>query len=153
MSFEHDLWRGRKGEELFEKATKANGVNMTSVTEDGKYQKNDIDYISSCCGCGWEVKTDYMAYKTGNLALESRTSTQGLSWLWKSRADIFAFVIPQTEELYAIPKLTLLKFCMKEPLRHVHKYDNGKDIELILLPFDKYREAFVPLGVNEEKCA
>ena len=148
MSFEHDLWRGRKGEELFEKAM---GDRVTNVTQDGKYQKDDVDYISSCV-CAWEVKTDYMAYNTGNLALESRTSTQGLSWLWKSRADIFAFVIPQTEELYAIPKLTLLKFCMKEPLRHVHKYDNGKDIELILLPFDKYREAFVPLGVNEKKC-
>lgn len=149
MSFEHDLWRGRKGEELFEKAM---GDRVTNVTQDGKYQKDDVDYISSCV-CAWEVKTDYMAYNTGNLALESRTSTQGLSWLWKSRADIFAFVIPQTEELYAIPKLTLLKLCMKEPLRHVHKYDNGKDIELILLPFDKYREAFVPLGVNEKKCA
>lgn len=149
MSFEHDLWRGRKGEELFEKAM---GDRVTSVTEDGKYQKYDVDYLDSCV-CGWEVKTDYMAYKTGNLAIESHTSTQGLSWLWKSRADIFVFVIPQTEELYAIPKLTLLKFCMKEPLRHVHKYDNGKDIELILLPFDKYREAFVPLGVNEKKCA
>ena len=149
MSFEHDLWRGRKGEELFEKAM---GDRVTNVTQDGKYQKDDVDYISSCV-CAWEVKTDYMAYNTGNLALESRTSTQGLSWLWKSRADIFVFAIPQTEELYAIPKLTLLKFCMKEPLRHVHKYDNGKDIELILLPFDKYREAFVPLGVNEKKCA
>lgn len=149
MSFEHDLWRGRKGEELFEKAM---GDRVTNVTQDGKYQKDDVDYISSCV-CAWEVKTDYMAYNTGNLAIESHTSTQGLSWLWKSRADIFAFVIPQTEELYAIPKLTLLKFCMKEPLRHVHKYDNGKDIELILLPFDKYREAFVPLGVNEKKCA
>lgn len=149
MSFEHDLWRGRKGEELFEKAM---GDRVTSVTEDGKYQKYDVDYLDSC-GLRWEIKTDYMAYKTGNLALESHTSTQGLSWLWKSSADIFAFVIPQTEELYAIPKLTLLKFCMKEPLRHVHKYDNGKDIELILLPFDKYREAFVPLGVNEKKCA
>lgn len=149
MSFEHDLWRGRKGEELFEKAM---GDRVTNVTQDGKYQKDDVDYISSCV-CAWEVKTDYMAYNTGNLALESRTSTQGLSWLWKSRADIFVFVIPQTQELYAIPKLTLLKFCMKEPLRHVHKYDNGKDIELILLPFDKYKEAFVPLGVNEEKCA
>ena len=151
MSFELDVWRGRKGEELFEKAM---GDRVTNVTEDGKYQKDDIDYISSCV-CGWEVKTDYMAHKTGNLALESHTSTQGLSWLWKSRADIFVFVIPQTQELYAIPKLTLLKFCMKEPLRHVRKYDNGKDIELILLPFDKYREAFVPLpmGVNEKKCA
>lgn len=149
MSFEHDLWRGRKGEELFEKAM---GDRVTNVTQDDKYQKDDVDYISSCV-CAWEVKTDYMAYNTGNLAIESHTSTQGLSWLWKSRADIFVFVIPQTEELYAIPKLTLLKFCMKEPLRHVHKYDNGKDIELILLPFDKYREAFVPLGVNEKKCA
>lgn len=146
MSFEHDLWRGRKGEELFEKAM---GDRVTNVTQDGKYQKDDVDYISSCV-CAWEVKTDYMAYNTGNLALESHTSTQGLSWLWKSRADIFVFVIPQTQELYAIPKLTLLKLCMKEPLRHVHKYDNGKDIELILLPFDKYKEAFVPLGVNEK---
>lgn len=149
MSFEHDLWRGRKGEELFEKAM---GDRVTNVTQDGKYQKDDVDYISSCV-CAWEVKTDYMAYNTGNLALENHTSTQGLSWLWKSRADVFVFAIPQTEELYAIPKLTLLKLCMKEPLRHVHKYDNGKDIELILLPFDKYREAFVPLGVNEKKCA
>lgn len=152
MSFEHDLWRGRKGEELFEKALQEDGEIVTSVAEDGKYQKYDIDYFDSCEG-GWEIKTDYRAYKTGNLALESHTSTQGDSWLWTSRADVFVFAIPQTEELYAIDALLLRIFCKKEPLRHVHKYDNGKDIELILLPFDKYREAFVPLGVNEKKCA
>lgn len=143
MSFEHDLWRGHKGEEMFEKASKANGVNMANVTEDGKYQKDDIDYIGFC-GCGWEVKTDYMAYKTGNLAIESHTSTQGDSWLWTSKADLFAFVIPQTGEIYGIEAYKLRKFCKTDPLRHVHKYDNGKDIELILLPIYKYREAFVP---------
>lgn len=152
MSFEHDLWRGRKGEELFEKALQEDGEIVTSVAEDGKYQKYDIDYLDSCEG-GWEIKTDYRAYNTGNLALESHTSTQGDSWLWTSRADVFVFAIPQTEEVYAIDAQLLRIFCKKEPLRHVHKYDNGKDIELILLPFDKYREAFVPLGVNEKKCA
>lgn len=154
MSFESDLKRGRKGEELFEKAIQSDGEGVTNVTGLEAYQGADIDYVDSC-GWTWEVKTDYMAHRTGNLALESYTSTQGKSWLWTSKADIFVFAIPQTDEVYAIDAQLLRILCKEPACRNVSKYDNGKVIELTLLPFDKYREAFLPLsmGVNEKKCA
>ena len=154
MSFESDLKRGRKGEEMFERAMQVDGESATNVTGQEAYQGADIDYVDSCGG-GWEVKTDYMLHRTGNLALESFTSTRGDSWLWTSKADIFVFAIPQTDEVYAIDARLLRILCKEPACRRISKYDFGKEIELILLPFDKYREAFVPLpmGVNEKKCA
>ncbi len=63
-----------------------------------------------------EVKTDYMAAKTGNIFLETEVG-DGLGFIRKIKPDskiVFAFVFPQAQEIGFIAATTLLDFDLQK---------------------------------------
>lgn len=142
MSFENDKQRGRVGERLVCRTFAALGYEMADTTEDSDFQEGDIDFVTAD-GIAYEVKTDYRFADTGNLALESWTSTFGDSWLWTSKADYFAFVCPQhTERFVTISAADLRHIARTEGLKRAVVDDGYKQIEVLLLPYERYKECF-----------
>lgn len=145
-SFRRDLERGSIGEELVRDTFAALGYELKDTTKEEAYFVEDVDYISAD-GIKYEVKTDYRFSDTGNLALESnvyiKDSSYYKSWLWTSKADYFIFVNPKdTEQLYSISAEDLRHIARTENLKMVEKDDGYKIIELLLLPFLKYKSCF-----------
>lgn len=145
-SFRRDLERGSIGEELVRDTFAALGYELKDTTKEEAYFVEDVDYISAD-GIKYEVKTDYRFSDTGNLALESnvyiKDSSYYKSWLWTSKADYFIFVNPKdTEQFYSIAAEDLRHIARTENLKMVEKDDGYKIIELLLLPFWKYKSCF-----------
>ncbi len=75
-----------------------------------------------------EVKTDYMAAKTGNIFLETEVG-DGLGFIRKIKPDskiVFAFVFPQAQEIGFIAATTLLDFDLQKLhfRKFTHKSNN-----------------------------
>lgn len=75
-----------------------------------------------------EVKTDYMAAKTGNIFLETEVG-DGLGFIRKIKPDskiVFAFVFPQAQEIGFIAATTLLDFDLQKLhfKKFTHKSNN-----------------------------
>jgi len=75
-----------------------------------------------------EVKTDYMAAKTGNIFLETEVG-DGLGFVKKIKPDskiVFAFVFPQAHEIGFIAATTLLDFDLQKLhfRKFTHKSNN-----------------------------
>lgn len=147
MAFVQDKQRGKVGERIVRGYFESIGADVRDASEDTAYQAQDVDIIAAD-GITYEVKTDYMFCRTGNLALEdsvySYAKRQSFdSWLWTSRADYFCFVNPnQTDRFVTIAASDLRHLVRFERLRRVEKDDGYKSISLYLLPFGEYRDCF-----------
>lgn len=145
MGFYADLERGELGESIVRDYFDSVGVEVRDTSKEPEYQEQDVDMISAD-GIKYEVKTDFLFHKTGNLALEdSVTYADGTkkSWLWTSEADRFIFVNPNdTRRLAAIDAEDLRHLVMFESLKKVRKDEGYKVISLYLLPYEKYKDVF-----------
>lgn len=147
MAFMQDKQRGKVGERVVRDYFKAMGAEIKDLSEESEYQAQDVDLIAAD-GITYEVKTDYMFCRTGNLALEDSVYSYARrqsfdSWLWTSKADYFCFVNPnQPKRFVTISAEDLRHLVRFEGLRKVEKDDGYKSITLYLLPFGEYRECF-----------
>lgn len=99
--FDSDKVRGGVGEKISELWMSKNMDSYVDVREDRRYQYIDVDYVAKECASVYhiEVKTDWVAYKTGNVALEM--SSKGHDGCFKrTKADLIYIYIPQTDKLY-----------------------------------------------------
>ena len=86
---------------------------IVDVSEDDKYQKNDIDilmYKFSLCKreyiyiTSFEIKTDFIIHKTNNIFAETQTQRDNghntTGWLYKSKADFLLYYDPYKNVFY-----------------------------------------------------
>lgn len=86
---------------------------IVDVSEDDKYQKNDIDilmYKFSLCKreytylTSFEIKTDFIIHKTNNIFAETQTQRDSghntTRWLYKSKADFLLYYDPYKNVFY-----------------------------------------------------
>lgn len=146
--FQSDLKIGEIGEELVMRHFRNQGYTVKDVSKDKNFYAKDVDFIYEVDGCRFEVKTDRMFHKTGNLALESdvfysdgRTRE---SWLWTSEADWFCFVSPSRQGSFAVISSEVLRDLVKKGCcRYVMKNDGERILGLYLLPYDSLKSHFV----------
>ena len=153
MSFESDLNRGKIGEELVKKVFAQRDIEVKDVSDSQEYQKKDIDLITAD-GITYEVKTDYMYCRTGNLALEIKVSTsfgERDGWLYGTEAERIVFVNPaRMNGIVIIDTAELRSLVETDALRTAYHYDgNSKKVELRLLPYQEYEDAFEKMALRQ----
>lgn len=147
MAFKEDKQRGKVGERVVRDYFLSIGADVVDTSEESEYQEQDVDLLVAD-GIRYEVKTDYMFRRTGNLAIEDsvysyQKSRRFDSWLWTSSADRFAFVNPsQRGRFVVIGAEDLRRLVRTGCLRRVDKDDGYKSISLFLLPFEDYADCF-----------
>lgn len=132
MTFEEDLGFGRDGEDavylmlLHSPKTK----NVLDVTEDktGYFYKKDIDFIQQTIDgqiIKYEVKTDSMAHKTGNIPYEIK-SNNNKGCLDRSEADIVAFYLSATKQIYFVKLSEWKCFNLRKHYKPIKMGDNAE---------------------------
>lgn len=99
---------GRKGEILFKQKMQSKGHLVEDVTSDPQYYDKDIDFIITSFSSGetktFEVKTDTLINKTGNMFIElvNPRSKQwnGEGWYLHCKADYLAYGDYKTKQFY-----------------------------------------------------
>lgn len=104
MSFAEDLSFGREGESIVRNLLESSGNfdNVWDCSNDKYFQQKDIDLLGIASDghiAKYEVKTDRMAHKTGNIAFEITTSGN-IGCLAKSEADFVMYYIEGNGRLY-----------------------------------------------------
>lgn len=77
---------------------------VIDVRDDKRFQMMDVDFLvemSSRQYIWLEVKTDYKATETGNIAYELRTSGN-IGCFEKTKADVIAYYVPTSGYIYLI---------------------------------------------------
>lgn len=146
-TFEKDLKRGKKGEALVRNTFRNLGYEVKDVSDDSDFWIEDVDLVCAD-GFKYEVKTDYMFHRTGNIVLESEvyytsSQEQKLSWLWTSKADYFCFVDAEDDtKFYTISSKDLRHLVKVENIRKYDKDEGYKILTLYLLPLGQYIDCF-----------
>lgn len=146
-TFEIDLERGKKGEALVRNTFRNLGYEVKDVSDDSAFWTEDVDLVCAD-GIKYEVKTDYMFHRTGNIVLESevyytRSQEQKLCWLWTSKTDYFCFVDAEDDTKFYTIKAADLRHLVK--VENIRKYDKDEDYKistLYLLPLWDYIDCF-----------
>ena len=106
MGFKESLHQGCLGElivrDFFEKQSWCRGV--IDLRYDKTFQEKDIDFMVENQTRQFnyvEVKTDFKAHETGNLAYEITTSGHA-GCFDKTEANMIAYYLPESKELYLI---------------------------------------------------
>lgn len=139
MGFAVDRVRGLRGEELVVKTLQIDGIEC-DINED----KDTNIYYDIACKMGRkkftvEVKSDYMAEKTGNLAIEYYNSKKGTpSGVTVTKADLWVHCIKDGTNLtvWATSVKNLKAFiAAEEPIK---KVEFGGDDNASLLLYSDY---------------
>ena len=154
MGFAYDMARGKRGEDLVASILEFGGIECT-LNDD---VKKNIDY-DILCKIGKrkfkvEVKSDYMAEKTGNLAIEYyNTKKDTHSGLYATKAHIWVHCIKDGDNLtvWGTSVKTLKDFVKTETPERI--IDSGGDKNASLLLYKDYHilEIFEQLDNLEEK--
>ena len=107
VKFNHDNAVGEQGEKIFETLLKSSEktASVIPVSKDPYFQSKDIDYLQVRTDGSivkYEVKTDTMAHRTGNLAYETITGGHE-GCMVKTEADYVAYLLIETNEIYLFP--------------------------------------------------
>jgi hypothetical protein len=108
MSFDKDIILGNVGEELTLKLLKQDKTitKIKDVRTERKFQKWDIDFIiyKNDRKIKLEVKTDRLAFETGNIIYEkySNIKYNSIGCFEKTRANYILYYILHTNVLYII---------------------------------------------------
>lgn len=96
--------KGEVGETAVIKHYQKLGCIIEDTSDNPQYFKDDIDMIIN--GQTVEVKTDYRMNETGNIALEMVSNYNPAyykdGWFITSKAQIFVFYSPQTNNSYQV---------------------------------------------------
>ena len=150
-TFSKDIYRGTLGEEIVESVLKnIFSYNYLKVTEDKKYQNEDVDFILTKKDkeIKIEVKTD--SYTTGNMAWEefSCTELKTPGCFQKTKADFICYYFIEWDLCYVFDTKVLREFVLSNKnswhLRDFIVTDNGHS---------KYHSSgyIIPLSLLEEK--
>lgn len=154
MGFAKDRIRGLKGEELVIKILENDGIKCESNDD----KKTNIFYDLSCkmgrTKFTVEVKSDYMAEQTGNLAIEYYNSKKGNpSGLHATKADIWVHCIKDGSNLtvWGTSVRTLKAFTESEkPIKTV-EFGGDNNASLWLYQDSHILEIFKQLDSLQEK--
>ena len=129
-NFKEDLTEGEKGEELVLQLLTKSPQNKTviDVRKDIYFQDLDIDFLAekhSGVVIKYEVKTDRLAHKTGNLVYEETTSGN-IGCLAKSHADYILYYLSQSNELYGFWLIDMRNYIKETQPELVEMGDNAE---------------------------
>ena len=108
-NFGDDNAIGKRGEEIFRKFLETRNCKYTDVSEDSKYQEQDIDFLVESRKTpgkivSVEVKNDQRIAETGNIFFETMSnvdySTDGC--FKKSKAELMAIVSESEKLIYFV---------------------------------------------------
>lgn len=104
--FKNDIKRGETGEHLvwnlLNKYPKVR--NVIDVRNDKRFQAEDVDFLVETTDRQFryvEVKTDYMAHRTGNIAFEI-SSSGNPGCLQRTKADEVFYYLPETNTVHVL---------------------------------------------------
>jgi hypothetical protein len=105
FDWKQSLIAGEAGELRFVHLMRSRGHQVEDVRDITAWQKRDVDYIVGSKFV--EVKTDF--HDTGNIFIELVGSNNRPGCIFKSRADLWAYLFPDRDEGYLIniPELLL----------------------------------------------
>lgn len=114
MSFAVDLHDGKKAEELvrFKLSQTGKFVGIWDCSDDKYFQEKDIDILALKPDGGIvkiEVKADRQAHRTGNLALEQKTSGN-IGCFAKTEADYMMYYVIENGSLYIFEPSTMRRY-------------------------------------------
>lgn len=154
MGFAKDRVRGLRGERLVAKTLENDGIKC-EINEDNETNiYYDIECKMGRVKFTVEVKSDYMAERTGNLAIEYYNSKQGKpSGITVTKADLWVHCIKDGDNLtvWATSVDTLKAFIdAEEPIK---KVEFGGDNNASLLLYNEHHilEIFERLDNLQEK--
>jgi hypothetical protein len=116
-NFSDDNAIGKRGEEIFRKCLEKWNCKYTDVSEDARYQEQDIDFIVESRKVDGktvtvEVKNDQRIAETGNIFFETMSnvdySTEGC--FKKTKAELMAIVSESERLIYFVGTEILRKY-------------------------------------------
>lgn len=116
---EHAIWN------LLNKQDEIRSV--IDVRQDKGFQEKDIDFWIENQQRQFrsiEVKTDFRAHETGNLAYELTTSGN-VGCLEKTQADIIIFFIPKSRQAHLVKTSVLREYVKNAHLEEIRMGDNA----------------------------
>lgn len=151
MGFAESLEVGEVGEFVVWNALLNNkGIRtIVDVRNDKRFQRMDVDFLIEDYHRQYtwiEVKTDYQAHLTHNLAYELTTS-QNIGCFEKTQADVIAYYIPKAKVIYFLNK-EALKRCAHSGYKEIRMGDNATGV---LIPLDDLKRLNVITSTESVK--
>ena len=129
--FQDDLKIGKRGEQLVAAALAARGHQVTDVSDNPQYQREDIDFTLAHNGqfATLEVKNDLRSEDTGNVFIETfcitNRSRNGDGWFYYCTADFLAFVQENKQLAHIVSRADLINLIDTHDYRKGGKYDRS----------------------------
>lgn len=130
--FEEDNSAGKRGEKLFKEFLEKSGKSCQDVSDDPKYQKDDIDFIvkgKRGKDISFEVKNDSKIAYTGNIFYESVSNVDygTIGCFEKTKADFIVICSEQESKFYLIEANALREFVSKNKnsLRYISRVEGS----------------------------
>lgn len=144
--FEEDNSAGKRGEKLFKEFLEKSGKPCKDVSDDPKYQKDDIDFIvegKSGNELSFEVKNDSKIAYTGNIFYESISNVDygTVGCFEKTKAD-FIVICSESENKFYLIRSNVLKEYVRDnrsSLRYISRVE-GSNSAGYLIPKAKVSE-------------
>lgn len=144
--FEADNSAGKRGEKLFKEFLEKSGKQCKDVSDDPKYQKDDIDFIvegKSGNELSFEVKNDSKIAYTGNIFYESISNVDygTVGCFEKTKAD-FIVICSEPENKFYLIRSNILKDYVRDnrnSLRYISRVE-GSNSAGYLVPKAKVAE-------------
>ena len=144
--FEEDNSAGKRGEKLFKEFLEKSGKQCKDVSDDPKYQKDDIDFIvegKSGNELSFEVKNDSKIAYTGNIFYESISNVDygTVGCFEKTKAD-FIVICSEPENKFYLIRSNILKDYVRDnrsSLRYISRVE-GSNSAGYLVPKAKVAE-------------
>lgn len=144
--FEEDNSAGKRGEKLFKEFLEKSGKQCKDVSDDPKYQKDDIDFIvegKSGNELSFEVKNDSKIAYTGNIFYESISNVDygTVGCFEKTKAD-FIVICSEPENKFYLIRSNILKDYVRDnrsSLRYISRVE-GSNSAGYLIPKAKVAE-------------
>lgn len=140
-NFKKDDPKGRIGEDLVKNFLLLQGYTFVKKNKDSKF---DLGMLHNNKEVKFEIKVDFLAAKTGNIAIEEETrgKKSGIN-VWD--CDYVVYVLPQTRELMFMKLDQLKRFHADKKaegigMLHVSGGDKGSNTHNYLIPKDAFTE-------------
>ena len=148
--FNESLKEGETGEHVvWNLLNNLNGVrSMVDVRKDKYYQSVDIDFLMEDYKRQFtpiEVKTDFKAHKTGNIAYEVQTSGS-LGCFEKTKAKYVMYYVPADKTVYWIDVIAMRTYLQET---HPEEKKMGDNATGFLLPIKDLKESHVIIRTFE----
>jgi penicillin-binding protein-related factor A (putative recombinase) len=144
--FEEDNSAGKRGEKLFKEFLEKSGKPCKDVSDDPKYQRDDIDFIvegKSGNEISFEVKNDSKIAYTGNIFYESISNVDygTVGCFEKTKADFIVICSESENKFYLIKSDVLRNYVQqnKKSLRYISRVE-GSNSAGYLIPKSKVSE-------------